>query len=317
MSEVIVVGAGHWGQNLVRTFAELNALAGVVETDSNLRKQMVEAYPSIPVYADYHDALRSDVKALAIATPAQTHFEIAKAALEAGKDVFVEKPLTLSVRESEQLVQLAGNHDRILMTGHLLLYQPAIQKIKELLVSGTIGQLQGLHQERLKLGRVRSFENVLWSFGVHDLAVFLYLTGEQAPIDIRISGQNVIQPHIVDDIYLHLQFNHNVQAHLHTSWFWPEIRRRLIVTGTEGMLVFDEEGQTLTLYRKGVRKDLSSYDDGAEVVFQSDEKPLTLECMHFIECVHERTQPLSDGHNGLAVVKILEQASKMLEGDLS
>jgi predicted dehydrogenase len=147
---------------------------------------------------------------------------------------------------------------------------------------------------------------------VHDLAVLLYLTGEK-PSSVQVSGQRIIQPAIEDDVYVHLSFASGVQAHLHTSWYWPELRRRLVVTGSEGMIVYDEEQQTVMLYYKGIQADLSNRDEGTELLYRGEAKPLTLECMHFLECVKERRKPLSDGINGLEVIRILEKASCLLE----
>lgn len=311
LSKVIVVGAGQWGKNLVRTFSELGALAGVAEAHPELRGQLKTDYPDVPLYEDYRNALTSGAQAFAIATPAHTHAAIAREAMMAGKDVFVEKPLTLSADEAERLVLLAEEQQRILMVGHLLLYQPAIRKLKEMIAAGTIGTLKSLHQERMKLGRARAVENVLWSFGVHDLAVFLYLIGE-SPYDVRATGQCVIQSEIEDDVYVHLSFPGGVAAHLHTSWLWPEQRRYLTLVGSTGMLVFDEEAQTVTLHRKSIDERLANVDEGAKLVFQGETRPLTLECQHFLECLESRSQPVSDGKNGVEVVRILEQASKQL-----
>ncbi|MBD0384165.1 Gfo/Idh/MocA family protein [Paenibacillus sedimenti] len=311
---VIVIGAGQWGKNLVRTFNELHALAAVAEFDKGLRESLSVNYPDIPLYEDYKEAIaKTESAGVVIATPAHTHYEVAVYALEAGKDVFVEKPITLSSHDANELIAIAERHQRILMVGHLLMYQPAIQKMKSLIDQGVIGALKSLHQERMKLGRVRSVENVLWSFGVHDIAVFLYLIG-QPPRALSVSGQAILQLDIEDDVYLHLSFNNGISAHLHTSWLWPELRRRLVAVGDCGMLVYDEERQTVTLHRKGVRSDLSNWDDGCEVVFEGADQPLKLECAHFLECITERKQPISDGANGLEVIRILEEASKSLKG---
>lgn len=313
MVKVIVVGAGQWGKNLVRTFHALGALAGVAEASAELRAQLRAAYPDIPLYEDYRQALATDAQAFAIATPANTHAAIANEIMLAGKDVFVEKPIALSVEDAETMVRTAEANERLLMVGHLLLYQPAIQHIKQWIDEGRIGALKSLHQERMKLGRVRSVENVLWSFGVHDLAVFLYLIG-QPPICVQAAGQRIVQPSVEDDVYLHLTFADGVSAHLHTSWLWPQQKRQLTVIGSLGMLVYDEHAQTVMLHRKTVDSDLANVDRGAELVFQGEDQPLTLECRHFLDCVASRRTPVSDGRNGIDVVRILAQASSLLVG---
>lgn len=306
--KVIVIGAGHWGQNLVRTFYELGALAGVAETSEALREKLYAKYPDLRIYSSYQEAIReSEALGIVIATPAPKHFEIAKYALKNGRDVFVEKPITLNSEDAETLVRIAEREGRLLMTGHLLLYQPAIQRIKALVDEGAIGKLHAIHQERMKLGRVRSVENVLWSFGVHDIAVMLFLSQEE-PAEVISVGQRILQSGIEDDVQLHLRFPSGLTASLHVSWLWPEQRRRLVLVGDRGMLAYDEERQTVTLHNKGINADLSIRDEGSEVVFEGADKPLTLECLHFLECLKERRRPLSDGIGGLQVVRVLERA---------
>jgi predicted dehydrogenase len=312
LSKVAVIGAGRWGRNLVRTLDQLGALAAVAEEAEVLCDGLLNDYPSLRICSDYGQILQSELKTVVIATPAPTHYRIVKEALLAGKDVFVEKPLTLKTAEAEELANLAEQGRRILMVGHLLLYQPAVQWIKTYLEAGSLGRLNSVHQERLSLGRARETESVLWDLGVHDLAVMLYLIGTN-PLAGRVSGQQRFRLGIEDDVYLHLVFDGNVRAHLHASWLWPYPRRQMTLTGTAGMLVYDELEQMVTLYRNGINKhDLSSWDDGAELVFKSAGAPLTLEMRHFLECVAERKKPLSDGCSGVNVIKVLEAATRQL-----
>ena len=303
-----VAGVGNWGKNLVRTFHRLGALAAVFDLDPESRKTIKEQYPDVTVYDDFAALIASDVHGVAIATPAHTHYLLAREALLAGKDVFVEKPMTLTRSEGVNLVNIAEREKRIIMAGHLLLYQPAIQWIKQFIETGAIGNVKFLTQERLKLGRVRSVENVLWSFGVHDIAVFLYLLGEKS-LKASAIGQCALQDGIEDDVYLHITFPDGVRAHLHVSWLWPEMRRCLTIVGSEAMLVYDELEQKVTLYKKRIDSSLRSIDEGAEVVFQGNGEPLLLECRHFLECIEERKKPLSDGYTALDVIEILENAS--------
>lgn len=310
--KVAIVGAGAWGKNLVNTLNKLDALGPVAEASQSLRDKLAEVYPGIVLRADYTEVLHDpEVKAVAIATPAHTHHAIAKAMLEAGKDVFVEKPMTLVASESEDLVATAKKHDRILMVGHLLIYQPAIHKIKELIQAGAIGRVFTIHQQRSKLGRARNVENVLWSFGVHDVAVLLDLVGE-SPSDVQVSGHCGLQPKIEDDVYLHLTFPGGVKAHLHNSWLWPDVARWLVVVGSDGMLVYSETGQKVTLHKKKIDAALANVDQGEEVVFHGSSEPLILEMKHFMHCCETRDTPLSDGENGLEVVRVLERAENLL-----
>ncbi|MGB9790953.1 MAG: Gfo/Idh/MocA family protein [Thermacetogeniaceae bacterium] len=308
-----VIGAGNWGRNLVRAFSRLGELSCVAEANEALRESLRREYPGVAFYQDASEAIASDAPAVAIATPAVTHYELTKKALLAGKDVFIEKPFTLSLAQAEELVSLAAEKGRLLMVGHLLLYQPAIKWIKEYIESGALGDVAFLCQERLKLGRVRFVENVLWSFGVHDLAVLLYLIGEE-PQEVTARGQCFLQPKIEDDVYLHLKFSSGVMAHLHVSWLWPEQRRCLTIVGSKGMLTYDELTGKVVLHRKWVNETLEACDEGVEVVFERGEEPLLLECRHFLECLEKREEPLSSGKSALKVMAVLEKADGALKG---
>ncbi|KEO81023.1 Gfo/Idh/MocA family protein [Tumebacillus flagellatus] len=322
--KVAVLGAGQWGQNLVKTFAQLGALAAVVDPSPEIRKKVHADFPTVHVLESCEELLQlqakepeaQDIRAVVIATPAPTHFALAREFLLAGMDVFLEKPMTLTVEDAVEVNRIAREQEAVLMVGHLLLYQPAIQFIKSFLERGELGPLQSLHQKRLKLGRVRQNEDVLWSFGAHDLAVLHHLVGN-SPQTITASGQCVLQPEaaIADDVHVHLGFAGGVHAHLHVSWLWPVQERRLMVAGTRGMLEYDEQTQTVTWHRKGVREDLSTWEEASEVVFQGDTAPLRLECQHFLDCVQHRQTPLSDGESAEQVVRVLQQAAqRMKEG---
>lgn len=313
MTRIAVIGAGHWGKNLIQTLYKMGELAAIADSEPVRYEAISALYPDVPIYQSYLPLLKSNIPAVAIATPVSTHYKIAREALLAGKDVFVEKPITLSVSDGEELVKLAAVNGKLLMTGHLLLYQPAVQSMKKIIGSGKIGQLYSLHQRRAKLGRVRSVENVLWSFGVHDIAVLLYLIGSP-PEQLAVSAQSMLQPDIEDDVYLHLTFPGNMQAHLHTSWLWPEQERRLIAIGSQGMLIYDETKQLVTLHHKGIEHDLSNRNTGSEIVFEGDQQPLKLELNHFLDCISTRQAPLSDGKSGVNVIGIIDEAMRMLKG---
>ncbi|HYF80366.1 MAG TPA: Gfo/Idh/MocA family oxidoreductase [Symbiobacteriaceae bacterium] len=312
--QVGVIGAGNWGRNVVRTFHSLGALGAVAEADDALHPALAAQYPGVALHADYRDLLLADeIPAVVVATPAPTHGQIARDALLAGKDVLVEKPITLASAEAEALVALARERGRLLMVGHLLLFQPAVQWMKAYLDQGALGRVVSLHQERLNLGKARAVENALWSLGVHDVAVLLYLLGGQAPCRVEATGQRILQPSVEDDVHLHMHFLAGTTAHLHTSWLWPEKRRRLVVLGTDGMLVYDEVAQSVTLHRKRIGADLQHVDEGSAVLFQGSGEPLMLEASHFLEGVRSRTpSPLIDGRHGVDVVRVLEQASACL-----
>ena len=312
MSQVIVVGAGNWGKNLVRNFHQLGALAGVAEANPDLLAQVRAQYPEVPTYADFDSALAADASALVIATPAFTHHKLALQALEAGKDVFVEKPMTMRTEEARQLAEYADQHQRVLMVGHLLLYQEAIAWMQDYLASGEAGEVLHVATQRLKLGKVRAEENVWWSFAPHDISVVLALLGNPPLESVKAQGQAILQPSIADHVHVDLNFAGGKSAHIHCSWQWPEIQRSTVVVAQRQMLVYNEVTQTVTIYDKGVNPDLSHYDRGDREVKFADPAPLARECAHFLQCLQTREQPRSNGWNGVAVVEILEKAQEAL-----
>ena len=307
--KIAVIGAGQFGINHVRTLRDLNALGPVAEPSTSRHGAILDINPQAEILTDaaalHH---RADIQAVVIATPAPTHHALAKSLLETGKDVLVEKPMTLSVADAEDLHHTALQHRRILMTGHLLLYHPAIAHIRQALAAGRIGTLFTLHQERAKLGRVRLNEDVLWSLGVHDIAVLLHLVGAP-PVHVSRVGHAGLQSGIADDVYVHLDFPGGVKATLHNSWLWPEDSRVLRLIGSQGMIEYRETQQTVTLHRKWIDAQGHNQDDGPETLFQGTAQPLRLELEHFIDCVQTRATPLSDGRNGIDVIRVLEQAS--------
>jgi len=312
---VAVVGCGAWGRNHVRTFQELDALAGVVEVLPSLREKVHEEYPGLPVWNTLEQAL-DHAEGIVVATPAPTHAALAARALEAGKGVLVEKPMTVGSRDAQELVRLARAMGRPLMVGHLLLYQPAVRELHRLLEAGAVGRVLRIHQERLNHGRVRQTENVLWSLAPHDVAVLCHLMGE-GPRVVRASGAAFLQPGIHDDIHLELGFSGGRSAHIHSAWYWPGKRRGLRVLGDEGMIAYNESDQSLTLHRKRLKggdppAGLAPVDEGSERVFEGHGEPLRLEDQHFLDCLATGAAPLSDGRSGVEVVRVLEEADAQL-----
>ena len=307
-----VIGAGNWGKNLVKNLSEMGVLAGVADAVPQNRENALNIQPELAIYENHQELLAAKFDAVAIATPAHTHYEIAKEAMEAGCDVFIEKPMTLDPGEAEALVKLGQTFDKIVMVGHLLLYQPAITYIKEALERGDIGKVYTLHQRRSKQGRARAVENVLWSFGVHDIAVLLYLAG-QTPTDVQVSGHCGLQRAVEDDTYLHLTFPDGAKANLHNSWLWPIVERGLIIVGEKGMFVYDEIGQNVKLVRKTIDSELQNVDEGEEIVYEGSGQPLRIELDHFVDCCKTRNKPNSCGQNGLDVIRVIDKAEKILK----
>lgn len=312
MSQVIVVGAGNWGRNLIRNFYQLGALAGVAEVNSDLRAGICTQYPDILTYEDYQDVLKADAQAVVLATPAPMHYELAIAALEAGKDVFVEKPMTLRAQEALRLAEYADKHSRILMVGHLLLYQPAISWMREYLASGKAGDVLHVATQRAKLGKVRTQENVWWSFAPHDISVVLDLLGNPPLKQVQATGHAMLQAGIEDNVDVDLTFEGGQTAHIHCSWYWPLNQRSTVVIASKQMLVYDEMSQTVTVHDKGIDANLNNRDEGSWAVEVAASEPLKIECEHFLHCLNTRDKPRSDGWNGVAVVEILEKVQEAL-----
>lgn len=306
--KVAVIGAGSWGKNLIKNFAQLGVLVAVVDSLEVNLSWVRENYPEVECFLSSDKLFATvDLSAVAVATPPETHGSIAGTAMRHGLDVFVEKPITLDPEEALELCELSDERQQILMVGHLLLYQPAVQFIKQYLEEGRLGQVYTLTQRRSKLGRARAVENVLWSFGVHDISVLLHLVGE-TPEEVLFSGHAAVTPNIEDDAYLHLKFPSGVKANLHNSWLWPRVERELIITGEKGIIVFDELNSCVVLHGKQIAGDLSHSDSGEQILFEATDQPLLLELKHFIECCETRRKPLSDGRNGYEVVQVLSKA---------
>ncbi|NLZ32345.1 MAG: Gfo/Idh/MocA family oxidoreductase [Firmicutes bacterium] len=309
---ILVIGAGKWGQNHLRVFHRLGALGAVAEANAALHEAIMKKYPGIKIYRSHLDALADPgIDGAVVATPAPTHFEVSRAVLEAGKDLLVEKPMTLSVEEAAELNSLAARRSRILMVGHLLLFKPAVRKIIETIRAGLIGELYYISMRRAKLGRVRREENVLWSFAPHDIAVLLKLV--DAPVkSVSAAGKAALQPQVDDDVHVHLVFENEVQAHVHLSWLWPEDERKTVIVGSQGMLTYDEHENKIWHHQKGVNQDLSIYDAGCREIPFADRDALEEEARHFLECIQGRTEPLASGRHGQEVIEVLVQADRFL-----
>ena len=310
---VVVVGCGYWGQNLVRNFAELGALSAVCETRSDGRERARTIAPAATLLSDYEEAIATGLP-LVIATPAETHFGLAKRALLAGRDVFVEKPLALTFKDGEELVRLAAEGGRILMVGHVLEYHPGVKRLLEL-VRDELGEIYYLYSTRLSLGKVRREENILWSFAPHDVAAILRVVGEM-PTEVAAAGGTYLQPGIADVTMTTMLFDGGVRAHIHVSWLHPYKEQRLVVIGSKKMASFDDVSKRLEIFDR--RVDLASGDpvpvrgEGTLVPFDTTE-PLRLECAAFLDTVQTRVPPLTDGATGLRVLQVLEAAQRSLE----
>jgi predicted dehydrogenase len=311
---VAVIGCGYWGKNLVRNFQQLGRLAMVADVTEAGRSAAVPVAGNAPIVADIRSALESDVAGVVISTPAETHFELAHAALEAGKDVFCEKPLALRPEEGAALLALAEAKGRILMVGHVLEYHPAVVRLRELVATGALGKVHYIYSNRLSLGKVRREENILWSFAPHDIAIILRMMGSM-PLQVVATGGAYVQPNIADVTVTSLLFDNGVRAHVHVSWLHPFKEQRLVVVGSQKMASFDDVSKQLVLYdqRVEVEKGQPAPVKGqAEPVEFAKDEPLRLECQAFLDAIATRTPPLTDGRSGLRVLQVLGAAQRSL-----
>lgn len=316
-SPVGVVGCGYWGKNLIRNFSDLGALRAVCDVDADRASALAKKY-DVEFCTSYGELLaRKDIQAVVIAVPAAEHFVLAKKAMLAGKDVFVEKPLALNVAEGEELADLSVATGKVLMVGHLLHYHPAIRKLKELIRAGALGRIEYIYSSRLNFGKLRTEENILWSFAPHDISAILHLLGEE-PIAVAASGGAYLNPRVTDVTLTSCTFASGVTAHIFVSWLHPFKEQKLVIVGDRQMAVFDdtETDRKLVLYSHQVewveRHPIAKRSEGQVVELSSDE-PLKMECQHFLDCVASRSKPETDGWNGVRVLRVLDAAQRSLK----
>ena len=325
MTTVAVVGVGGWGKNLARNYYEIPdcRLKYLCDLDQKKLDRLQVQLPGTLTTASYQTVLRDhEVQAVVIATPAPSHYALCKQALEHGKDVYVEKPFVLDVEHAEELIELAQRKECILMVGHLLEYHPVVNRLREMIIAGELGDIYYIYTQRVNLGTVRTDENALWNFAPHDISSILYLLGKE-PSDVSARGQCYLQRGVEDVVFMTLNFNDRSMAHVHVSWLDPHKMRKIIIVGSKKMAVFDDvEGtEKLRIYDKGAAQ-AADYNTFAEYVtlrfgdvlipYVKVGEPLRLECLHFLDCIKTRKSAKSDGHDGLRVIKVLDAAQRSL-----
>jgi predicted dehydrogenase len=328
-------GLGYWGPNLARNLNRVQngRLHTLCDIDTDRLAHFAEQYPDVVTTTDYDAVLHNpDIDAIVLATPAATHHQMAKAALLAGKSVLVEKPLAPTSAEAEELVNLAAQKQLTLMVGHVFLYNAAVQKVKEYIDSGELGDIYYIYSQRLNLGRVRQDANAMWNFAPHDISIMCYWLDAQ-PEQVVARGYSYLQPGLEDVVFMTLDFPGGVGANVHISWLDPNKVRRMTVVGSKKMVVYDDVNASarISLYDKGVTKQqtgdsLGKYETYGEfqLLIRAGDvyvprldfaEPLKMECQHFVDCIQSGQPPLSDGVEGLRVVRTLEAAQRsMTEG---
>ncbi len=325
MKNVAIAGVGAWGKNLLRNFHTLCGDNLVLACDGQKERceYVRKTYPGLETTTEFDDIVkRDDIEAVILATPPASHFDMAMAAIKADKDVFVEKPLVLSVAEGEMLVEEAEKRKRVLMVGHIMVYHPATIFLKEQIDRGELGRVYYLYASRVNLGKVRDIENALWSFAPHDISIILYLL-EKQPVQVTSTGSAYLQPGIEDVVFTVLHFDDGTMAHIHVSWLDPRKDRKLVVVGSKKMAEFDDSraAEKIRLYDKGVdtKQDYETYGEylairTGDIVIPRIKagEPLAEECRHFLNCIETRERPRSDGLEGLRVLKVLDAAQRSL-----
>jgi len=319
------IGLGAWGKNLLREFARTpSAIVTIACDPSEAARERARAnHPDIRLTANVDDVLASDVDAVVIATPPISHYDVASKAIASGKDVFVEKPLVLDVADGERLVTQADSAKRILMVGHIMEYNPAIDWLKRYIAEGGLGNIHYVYATRVNLGQVRDNENAMWSLAPHDVSMISYLL-DDVPSRVTAVGNSYVRKGIEDVVFMTLEFSNNRMAHIHTSWLDPHKVRSLTIVGQKRMAVFSdtETQEKIKVFDKGVDVSLNFETYAEYLTLRTGEvyiplvdnaQPLALECRHFVECVRDRKTPRSDGQDGLRVLRVLSAAQQSLD----
>lgn len=322
MTAIAHVGHGYWGRNLARNFFELGHLAAIVDPDPKAAQSAAETYGVRE--ASFEDVLVDPaIDAVSLASPAGLHFVQAKAAIEAGKHVYVEKPLALDVKEAEALCALAAKRGRVLMVGHLLQYHPVYVALRRKVEEGVLGRILHVYSNRLSLGKFRTEENVLWSFAPHDISMILGLVGEE-PDSVTAQGTVAFTPGVADLVTAQMSFPGGARAHILASWMHPFKEQRLVVIGEKAMAVFEDSqpewDQKLVIYPHIIDRSgpipAPIKADGEQMIVEKGE-PLKAECRHFIASIENGTVPITDGREGLAVLRVLDAAERALRGNVA
>ncbi len=319
--DLALVGAGYWGRNLARNFHAIGSMHTICDSSESILDTYGDEYRGIQKTTAFDDVLACpDITRVAIAAPAHLHYRLAKSAILAGKDVYVEKPLCLDIQQAEELVTLAAEKSRILMVGHLLQYHPCVQELQRMVFAGELGKLQYITSNRLNLGKFRQEENSLWSFAPHDISVILSLVGDQLPLEVRCIGESYLTTGVADTTLTVFRFCDGVRAHVYVSWLNPFKEQKLTIVGSQGMVVFDDTrpwAEKLLVHRNYLTWAAGNIPTPnksiGEYIAVAQDEPLRRECLHFIECCNRRSAPKTDGPEGLRVLSVLKAAHESLE----
>lgn len=310
--KVAVIGMGMWGKNIVRNFYNLGVLEMVCDLDDESLNTVLNQFPGVKVTKDFHDIINNEnITSVAVVTPSHTHFKMVKAMLEAGKNVYVEKPISTVAEEARILTQMAEEKGLILMVGHLLLYHPAVNRLKMLIEEGALGELVYAQSDRLNVNYHKNDRSVMWDLAPHDVSMIAYATGKDPVKVISAMGCSTDKNEIMDITHIGIEFEDGMIAHISDSWITPQKHVTLLIRGTKATAIFDDTlpNNKLKVYDNFVPANTQDYPvDYIEI------EPLKLECQHFINCCESGHRARSDGENGYKVISILEEAEKIMLG---
>lgn len=310
--KIAVIGFGMWGKNIVRNFYNLNVLDIVCDLDEEVHKIIKEQFPGVKVTKDFNDIINDEtITGVAVVTPSHTHFKLVKAMLEAGKNVYVEKPISTVAEEAKVLTELADEKGLVLMVGHLLLYHPAVNRLKMLIEEGELGELVYAQSDRLNVNYHKNDRSVMWDLAPHDVSMIAYATGKDPVKVISAVGCSSDRNEIMDITHLTIEFEGGMIGQISDSWITPQKHVTLLIRGTKATAVFDDTlpENKLKVYDNFVPANTQDYPlDYLEI------EPLKLECQHFVNCCANSQKARSDGENGYTVTKILEEAEKIMMG---
>lgn len=312
---IAVVGCGHWGKNLVRNFYELGVLASICDPNIDIAEQFSKQY-SVKNHSFSEIINNPNIKGIVLAVPAKHHAVMAIDAMKQGKHVFVEKPLAMNEAEATLMIKTAKENKVQLMVGHLLQYHPVFKKVKEMVLSGEIGEIDYIYSNRLSFGKVRTEEDVIWSFAPHDISMILSLANQEPEL-VSAHSTAILQDNIADMSTIHLTFKSGLKSHISVSWLHPYKEQKLVVIGKKAMLVFDdikpwnEKLSILRYQAEIIQQSLNLKKDDLEFIKVIEDEPLKNECQHFMDVVENNIKPLTDEFEGLKIIKVLSAASKI------
>ena len=310
-----LIGAGRWGENLIRNFVQLGVLSTVCDINDSSLKKINKKFPTVKLTKNFSDIINdSSIDAVVISAPTKFHEELAKLSLRAGKHVYVEKPLARNEKGAIELMQMADELNLILMVGHLLLYHPAVNKLKELIEEGALGEIRYLNSDRRNFSSVRGDTNVIWDLAPHDISMINYILSNDNEDECEIKlldarGFSTSNDNVFDIAHLDLCFKNNISAHIHNTWIDPIKQCLLTVNGSQKTAVLNDANAERKLYLYSMLPDGQILE---EYPIYSKDEPLRLECEHFLECLASGKKPLSDAFNGYKVVRILEKAESLM-----